>query len=182
MSEKFRPWFEHEFPGGYPVELFANLYGRLYGARARVEDLVEDVGHEQLVKTIGGTWSMQRNVGHLIDLEKLWLSRVEDYLAGHQSLTPADLENRATHDANHDHCSMDDLLSRFQQLRTVLLNRIGGLDRQQLELTARHPRLGQPMRMIDSLLFVVEHDDHHIARLIELRRLLGVESSSNHVE
>ncbi len=30
-----------------------------------------------------------------------------------------------------------------------------------LSISARHPRLMQPMRMIDLLYFVAEHDDHH---------------------
>jgi hypothetical protein len=31
-----------------------------------------------------------------------------------------------------------------------------------------HPRLQQPMRLIDHALFVAEHDDHHLARITEL--------------
>lgn len=37
-----------------------------------------------------------------------------------------------------------------------------------LERSARHPRLGSPMRVIDLAYFVAEHDDHHMARLREL--------------
>jgi uncharacterized damage-inducible protein DinB len=33
-----------------------------------------------------------------------------------------------------------------------------------------HPRLNQPMRLIDSLYFVAEHDDHHIAAMSNLLR------------
>jgi hypothetical protein len=31
-----------------------------------------------------------------------------------------------------------------------------------------HPRLKQPMRLVDHLYFVVEHDDHHVARIWEM--------------
>ena len=31
-----------------------------------------------------------------------------------------------------------------------------------------HPRLQQPMRLVDHLCFVAEHDDHHLARIWEL--------------
>ena len=37
--------------------------------------------------------------------------------------------------------------------------------------TARHPRLQQPMRIVDMLLFHAEHDDYHLARIRELVRL-----------
>ncbi|MHC5064110.1 MAG: DinB family protein [Planctomycetota bacterium] len=174
MSKHFKPWFERSFPGGYPVELFANLFGRLCGTHSRAKSLVDDLDHEQLIRNLGGTWSMQRNLGHLLDLEKLWLGRVEDYLSGRDVLTPADLENRATHDADHDQRKVSELLQKFQEKRGLLLSKIAEFTEQELELSARHPRLGQPMRMIDSLVFVAEHDDHHIARLIELRRSMGL--------
>jgi hypothetical protein len=37
--------------------------------------------------------------------------------------------------------------------------------------TAHHPRLDRPMRVMDLAVFVAEHDDHHLARITELRRL-----------
>jgi hypothetical protein len=33
-----------------------------------------------------------------------------------------------------------------------------------------HPRLNQPMRVVDLLFFVAEHDDYHLARISELIR------------
>ena len=46
-----------------------------------------------------------------------------------------------------------------------------GADASALERTARHPRLGTPMRLIDIAFFTAEHDDHHLARITELLRL-----------
>jgi hypothetical protein len=31
-----------------------------------------------------------------------------------------------------------------------------------------HPRLKQPMRLVDHLYFVAEHDDYHLARIWEM--------------
>ena len=31
-----------------------------------------------------------------------------------------------------------------------------------------HPRLKQPMRLVDHLYFVAEHDDHHLAKIWEM--------------
>lgn len=45
---------------------------------------------------------------------------------------------------------------------------------QELMRTAAHPRLGQPMSVVDLCFFVAEHDDHHLATITELRRELGV--------
>jgi len=39
--------------------------------------------------------------------------------------------------------------------------------------TSLHPRLKQPMRLVDHLHFVAEHDDHHLAKIWELIDPLG---------
>jgi hypothetical protein len=36
-----------------------------------------------------------------------------------------------------------------------------------------HPRLQQPMRVVDMAFFVAEHDDHHLARMTQLARMFG---------
>jgi hypothetical protein len=45
------------------------------------------------------------------------------------------------------------------------------VERFETELFARsmlHPRLKTPMRLVDHLFFVAEHDDHHLAKIWEL--------------
>ena len=39
----------------------------------------------------------------------------------------------------------------------------------QLARTALHPRLRQPMSVVDLCFFVAEHDDHHLRTIKELR-------------
>ena len=34
--------------------------------------------------------------------------------------------------------------------------------------TTLHPRMKKPMRLVDHLYFVAEHDDHHLARIWEI--------------
>jgi hypothetical protein len=41
------------------------------------------------------------------------------------------------------------------------------------EKAALHPRLRQPMRIVDIAYFDSEHDDYHLARISELARNLG---------
>ncbi len=43
-------------------------------------------------------------------------------------------------------------------------------DESRLSDTAIHPRLNQPMRLIDMAVFVADHDDHHLARMTEILR------------
>ena len=115
-----------------------------------------------------GGWSIQEHVGHLADLEGLWLGRLDDFEAGLATLRPADLENRATWDAEHNARAVGDLLEEFRTQRAELVSRVESMDDEQLATTALHPRLDQPMTVIDLAFFVAEHDDHHLAAITEL--------------
>jgi len=39
------------------------------------------------------------------------------------------------------------------------------LDHAVFSQTLLHPRLQQPLRLVDHLYFVAEHDDHHLAKI-----------------
>lgn len=61
------------------------------------------------------------------------------------------------------------MLLQFQDTRKITLNRLAELTEQQVYSTALHPRLKKGMRTMDLFLFVAEHDDHHLARITELK-------------
>ncbi len=94
-------------------------------------------------------WSIQENAGYLLGLEPLWLLRVEELLAGRAELTPADLENRRTHEANHDAAALPDLLRSFLRARGVLTCRLDAVDEEALAHTALRPRLRVLMSLVD---------------------------------
>ena len=91
-------------------------------------------------------------------------------LHGADELCPADLENRKTHEAGHNTRPLGILLAEFRRQRGTLVSVLEGLSLDQLERTARHPRLGQPMTIVDLCFFVAEHDDHHLATMTLLAR------------
>jgi len=161
-------WFERKCEFTFATEQYPNLIARLRGTPARLEELVRDAPREALVKKPGEKWSAQEHVGHLLDLESLWLSRVEDFLKGGDTLTAADLLNRRTHEANHNARPMVEILREFRGARGGLLTRVSSLSAEAFSRTMLHPRLQQPMRLVDHLYFVAEHDDHHLATVWEL--------------
>jgi hypothetical protein len=163
-----RQWFERKFDFSIPVEMLPNIEARLRGTPARVEDLLRNVTPSRLVSKPPGKWSTQEHAGHLLDLEPLWLARVEDFLAGRDRLTPADLTNRGTDEANHNGRPLNDIFANFRAARGNLLERVRGLDSSAHVNAIPHPRLQTPMRLIDHLYFVAEHDDHHLARMWDL--------------
>jgi uncharacterized damage-inducible protein DinB len=165
------PWFERRFAFDFPVSVYPSLRVRLAGTPARLEELTRDAAPEALRRKPDGKWSTQENVGHLLDLEPLWNARVDDFLEGRATLTAAELTNRRTHEAGHNEPPLADLLREFRAARLALVARLRGQDPALFARAALHPRLQAPMRLVDHLFFVAEHDDHHLARIGELRGL-----------
>ncbi len=161
-------WFERRFDFSFPAELHPNLCARLRGTPARLEEVLNGRPHHILTRKPQQKWSAQEHAGHLVDLEPLWLVRVEDYVVGSHQLTPTDLNNRKTDEANHNARPLQQILVEFRAAREKLLKRVDELDPSLFTRAIPHPRLQTPMRLVDHLFFVAEHDDHHLARIWEL--------------
>jgi uncharacterized damage-inducible protein DinB len=159
------PWFDRKFEFVFPVEQFPTVCVRLRGTPARLEDMLRDVSRDALLRKHGDKWSAQEHVGHLLDVEPLWMARVNDFLSDGDTLTVADLSNRKTHEANHNARELMTILSGFRTARLQLLAHIEKFQTTSFSRTKLHPRLKQPMRLIDHLYFVAEHDDHHLATI-----------------
>ena len=168
-------WFEREFALGLPDWMFPNVLERLRGTPARAELLLRGLPPEVLTWRDGERWSMQEHVGHLLDLGWLDLARAEDFAAGRDPLTAADLRNRKTHEANHNARPLAELLAEFQAERAGLVRRLEEFDEATVARAALHPRLNKSMRVVDWLFFVAEHDDHHLAAVRALARKFGQE-------
>jgi uncharacterized damage-inducible protein DinB len=166
-------WFDRKFPPIDDNGLLPGILERLEGTGARLQLLLE--GLESSGPMASG-WSVAQEVGHLIDLEPLWVQRAQELKNGQSALTTADLSNRATHEGNHDRWPLPLLVERFAEARRTLVSTLRRATEGDLERSARHPRLGTPMRLVDLAYFVAEHDDHHLARLRELVTADGTHS------
>ena len=165
-----QPWFERSFPTSLPAATLPLIIERLRGTPARLIDRVGRLTPAVLTRRLGDTWSIQENVGHLLDLEPLWVQRAEELLAGGPTLAAADLQNRRTHQANHNAVPLGGLLDDFRKARGVTVGRLEGAGEAAASHAAMHPRLGVPMNLVDHAYFVAEHDDYHLARITELLR------------
>lgn len=124
------------------------------------------LSREQLVLRSGGKWSIQENAGHLLDEEDLFWRRLQEYLAGAETLTPAPYQNI---ELKHNDREMSEILTDFRTARERQVKMLINLRPEDFARTAWHGRLKATMRLVDHLLFIAEHDDHHLARIWELR-------------
>ena len=144
-------WFDRKFEFSIPQEQLPNVRARLRGTPARLEEVLRDEALLRLIARSGTQWSAQEQAGHLLDLETLWLARVRDFAAGATELTAADLTNRKTDEANHNAASVTSILDGFRAARGQLLAAVDAVPPEAHSRTIPHPRLRQPMRLIDHL-------------------------------
>lgn len=168
-------WFERKFSFDLPLWMYPNVLERLRGTPARLSSRLAPLSRETLTGRDGEQWSIQEHAGHLLDLGPLDIARLDDYQEGHESLSPADLKNRKTYEANHNANTIEAILEDFSRERAEFVRRLEELDEQFIERTALHVRLGTKMRVIDFALFIAEHDDHHLSRITELIHKYGEE-------
>lgn len=162
------PWIERKFEFKFPVGLFPVIVERLRGTLLQLELIVKNIPDEKLSFKKDGKWSVKELIGHLCDLEELWSGRIDDFLERKQTLRAADMSNARTTAAGHNAKPVDELLKQFRDARNRLIDRVSNFDEATASLTALHPRLQTPMRLIDSLFFVAEHDDHELTKIRKL--------------
>ena len=164
-------WMDRTFEFKTPPDQLPVVLERLRGTPARVEEKIRALSPAVLTRRDGDAWSIQEHLGHLVDLDELHLERVDDFLAGAETLRAADMQNKKTHEADHNRREAKHLAQDFRRERRRFVERLEGIESDWLSRTAVHPRLGQPMRIVDMAWFVAEHDDHHLARMTELQRM-----------
>ena len=165
-------WFKRQFTFELPLWMYPNVVERVRGTPARLEDLTRTLPPEILTRRDNDKWSIQEQAGHLLDLEPLGMNRLDDYEAGLDELHAADMTNRKTHEANHNANTIENILADFRAERMAFVRRLDSYDEAFVQKTALHPRLQMKIRVIDLAFFIAEHDDHHLARISELKRLL----------
>lgn len=166
-------WVDRKFEFTIPVSLFPVVVERLRGAPARLEDKLQSAPPEIVTRRDGDRWSAQEHAGHLLDLDELHTGRLDDFLAGAKILRAWETTNRKTYDANYNAKPIREILAAFRKERGAFVKRLEEWKNDALTSTAIHPRLQQPMRVIDMAFFVAEHDDHHLAVMSELLRRFG---------
>src|ERR1700723_1288948 len=116
-------WFERKFDFGFPVELYPEIIERLRGTPARIEERLSDVPPALLTRRDGDKWSIQENIGHLLDLDELFAGRFEDYERGLEKLRAADLLNQKTPQPHNNSRTAEEILRQLRRERLALVAR-----------------------------------------------------------
>lgn len=163
------PWIQRSFHFDFPVGLFPVIFSRLEGSIFRLHSILMNADDE-FCSYHESSWSVKEHLGHLYDLEALWWQRLQDFIQQKPVLTAADMTNAKTREARHNEKSLEQLLQQFTIERQKILETVFDFKEEMLSRMSLHPRLNQPMRLVDSLFFVAEHDDHHITIISNMLR------------
>lgn len=164
-------WIHRRFNFDYPVDLYPEMVERLRGLPGRAEDLVRGLPDDLLTRReTDDRWSIREHLGHLISVDDLLEARLDDYDAGVETLTAADMSNRRTKKADYNQVPTADILQAMRERRGGLVRRLDQLAPEDFDRSAHHPRLDMPMRTVDAVYFFAEHDVYHLARITELIR------------
>jgi uncharacterized damage-inducible protein DinB len=162
-------WVDRKFNFDHLTEAdFPSLVDCLRATPARVETAVRGLSRERLKWREGDSWSVQEQIGHLLEVDALHDGRLEDYRAGASVLRAADMENKRTHAGGYNDRTIEEVLAAFRGVRGRFVERLDAWEPERRLAVALHPRLQQPMRVVDMLFFAAEHDEHHLVRVSEL--------------
>ena len=161
-------WTERKFDFGFRQEYLPFLTERIKATAPRIEELIKNSSESDLSKRINDQWSAKQHIGHLIDLEELHETRIDQFAEGLTELRAADMSNKKTYEADHNKRNIKDLIAELRTVRAKFIAKLESLDENNLGHKALHPRLQKQITVVDLVYFVGEHDNHHLTILSQL--------------
>lgn len=163
-----KKWFDRKFDFNFGMEQYDNLLERLQQAPILFDQILSRLPENVQILKLNEKWSIKENIGHLIVLEPLWRIRFQDIKEKKFEMSPADLGNTLTNEMNFNRNLLQGLLKTFSVERNKTLGFLKTLEQIDFSKTSIHPRLQQPMRIIDLMYFVAEHDQHHLEAILNI--------------
>jgi uncharacterized damage-inducible protein DinB len=156
-------WLDRKFNFDLPAGLLLPLLARLAGTLPRLEYIVHGIPEDKLEEKQNDKWSIKEHIGHLAATESLHTGRIDDIAAHREELRPAAFKKIP----DYNRTGIRDLLLSFDINRQRFISQFRELSDELQNTSAMHPRLKVKMRPIDIAYFAAEHDDHHIASILE---------------
>lgn len=162
-------WFDRKFDFNFGIEQFSDLLERLEKTSSQILEITNGISKQDLNFKPAGKWSIKEHIGHLWVLEPLWQKRFLEIKEIQAEMSPADLNNTATDNALFNQYDTEKITADFQQERKHTIRLLKSFNEENLLNSLYHPRLNQPMRIIDLMYFVAEHDEHHLNAILRNR-------------
>lgn len=157
------PWNERQLAFGKGMDELPLLVERALGTPARIMLLVQGLPLERITMRIHGRWSLKDHLTHLILLDERLEVRADDLEARRSTLSPVEMGDQERFLSSNRDRPFGDMVEEFRLRRNYLVQRFVELDAAALQHRAEHPCRGMAMTAADQLLFIAEHDDHHLA-------------------
>lgn len=167
-SETSNKWFDRKFDFNFGMDKYDNLFYRLQQTPVLFNQVLSILPEDVQILKPNEKWSIKENIGHLVVLEPLWRMRFKDIKEQKHEMSPADLDNRLTDEMSFNKHLLQGLLKTFSNERKKSLEFLKTLEQNDFTKTSIHPRLKQPMRIIDMMFFVAEHDQHHLNTMLNI--------------
>ncbi len=159
------PWNERHLPFGKGLEELPVLVERALGTPARLVHLTFHEPQERLSLRRSGSWSVKEHIGHLLYLDECMDGRVEDFMSRRPTLCSIELGDQERILALQHKRDLGDLLEEFRLRRNYLMHRVSNMDPGALRHRAQHPCRRIAMSVVDMVMYLAEHDDHHLAQM-----------------
>ena len=111
-----------------------------------------------------GEWSAIENVGHLIDVESLWMGRFRQMLAAENPNFPPANVDELVRRANYQHKDAANLLHTFAEQRAETVTFLRILKPMHFDRPGIHPVRG-PVTVGSSIAILAGHDQLHTAQI-----------------
>lgn len=162
------PWNQRELQFGRSLDELPVLIERIQGTHARLAALLRDQPLERVHLRVEGRWSVIEHAAHLIALQDRFEPRAEDFERQRERLCEIRLDGQDAELRRHRVRRLGDVLEEFKLKRQAFTQRVDSFAHNVLEHVAIHPCKARPMRAVDMLHWIAEHDDHHLATIRHL--------------
>lgn len=153
---------------------FARQVDAYVDGPAQLRRLVSDLSPSQLeARPVPGKWSTLEVVCHLVDSEQAWCHRMKRVIAEEKPLLIGYDETRFAASLGYHHHDLDSELALLEGMRLQMAQILRNLPESSWARTAVHSERGL-ITLEEMLLAEVEHIPHHITKIIEKRRALGL--------
>src|SRR5580698_10397649 len=112
-----KKWFERKFDFDFGPDHYAAIYLQLKQAPDKLREAVKELSADVIAHQPDGGWSIKEHIGHLSIMEPIWRTRFHDIDEMQPTLSPADLTNRATTEANFNQRNISVLLDQLMAER-----------------------------------------------------------------